>query len=267
MLALSQLRAFYERKKGELKPNEIAVYMELFMLNNDRRWEEWFPVTMSYLSALTGINSSNTVSRIINSLEQKGYIKVRRGKKKQPNSYSLVKLYTSNFEGQTEYKQNTNGTQMEYKRNINGTQMGDIIRVDIEKSSNTTSDLLTFGTPEMTPAEEQVKSAFERDFHPLTKLEDLEKLKALTGDYGAKSMLRAMESVAGKMDIGRRQRLSPSYFLPMLRDGMGNKLFSEPVAYNCPSKEEQETRRKKQQEYDEWLVAIAEGRIKDGESG
>ncbi|MBO6290979.1 MAG: hypothetical protein J6N51_01785, partial [Selenomonas sp.] len=65
---------------------------------------------------------------------------------------------------------------------------------------------------------EQVKSAFENTFHPLTKLEDLDMLKAYVGDYGAKSVIRAINAASkSKSNSSDRARLSPRYLLPILQ--------------------------------------------------
>ena len=214
MKALSQLCAFHKRKCGELTPSEVAVYLELFMISNNENWKEWCSAPRSYLSAMTGISSSNTIARAINNLEQKGYIKVKRGKTKQPNMYSIVPLYAEN------------GTITEQKRNKKRTKTGRSNRVDKsrQEKSSTTTDFLTNSPYEVqgepTPAEEQVRSAFEGTFHPLTKLEELDTLKALAGDYGSKAVLKAIEKASGSVkEPIKRRNLSPRYLLSILQDG------------------------------------------------
>ena len=214
MKALSQLCAFHKRKCGELTPSEVAVYLELFMISNNENWKEWCSAPRSYLSAMTGISSSNTIARAINNLEQKGYIKVKRGKTKQPNMYSIVPLYAEN------------GTITEQKENNNGTKVGHSNRVDKsrQEKSSTTTDFLTNSPYEVqgepTPAEEQVRSAFEGTFHPLTKLEEMDTLKALAGDYGSKAVLKAIEKASGSVRENiKRRNLSPRYLLSILQDG------------------------------------------------
>lgn len=225
MKALSQLCAFHKRKCGELTPSEVAVYLELFMISNNENWKEWCSAPRSYLSAMTGISSSNTIARAINNLEQKGYIKVKRGKTKQPNMYSIVPLYAENGTI-TEQKENNNGTIEEQKENKSGTKTGRSNRVDKsrQEKSSTTTDFLTNSPYEVqgepTPAEEQVRSAFEGTFHPLTKLEELDTLKALAGDYGSKAVLKAIEKASGSVkEPIKRRNLSPRYLLSILQDG------------------------------------------------
>lgn len=229
---LAQLNAVADLSVENMTPNDFAVYMRMLFFNNTLHWKEWFSITYERLCHLTGINSKHTIATALNSLEQNGYIQVKRQGKRQGNKYKIVPLYSSDYALKAEQKRNINGTKKEQKRNINGTKPAPLIKREEtrqEESSNTSSDLLTFNSPGLTPAEEQVKSVFERDFHPLTKLSDLDKLKALTGDYGAKPMLRAMESVAKRMDTGKRQHLSPGYFVPMLREGLGESAFQEPT--------------------------------------
>lgn len=225
MKALSQLCAFHKRKCGELTPSEVAVYLELFMISNNENWKEWCSAPRSYLSAMTGISSSNTIARAINNLEQKGYIKVKRGKTKQPNMYSIVPLYAENGTI-TEQKENNNGTKEEQKENKSGTKVGHSNRVDKsrQEKSSTTTDFLT-NSPykiqgELTPAEEQVRSAFESTFHPLTKLDEMDILRALAGDYGSKAVLKAIEKASGSVRENiKRRNLSPRYLLSILQDG------------------------------------------------
>lgn len=237
MKALSQLCAFHKKKCGDLTPSEVAVYLELFMINNNDDWQEWFSAPRSYLTAMTGIGSSNTIARAINNLEQKGYIRVKRGKTKQANLYSIVPLYAENGT-KAEQKENNNGTIKEQKENKSGTKTGHSNRVDkssVDESSSNTIDLLTNPPSEewggLTPAEEKVKSAFEETFHPLTKLEDLDALRAYTGDYGAIAVTDAIAKADKSVkDQGRRLRLSPRYLLTILQDKGSGKVAVLPGA-------------------------------------
>ena len=225
MNPLSQLCAFNRKKVGDLGANEIAVYLQLFMINNDNNWQEWFSAPRGLLSAMTGISSSNTIARAINHLEQNGYIKVKRGKTKQPNLYSLVPLLcgNSNIDGTiTEQKRNNNGTKTEQKENKNGTKTGHIKRIDKSRVDNSLTDAYAPDSlPEkLTPAEEEVKSAFEGTFHLLTRVEDLDALRAYTGDYGSKQVLEAIKRADKSVkDAGKRVRLSPRYLLAILQRG------------------------------------------------
>ena len=263
---LSQLNAVADLSVENMTPNDFAVYMRMLFFNNTLHWKEWFSITYERLCHLTGINSKHTIATALNSLEQNGYIQVKRLGKRQGNKYKIVPLYSFDYALKAEQKRNINGTKGEQKRNEGGTKPAPLIKREESKreKSSTTSDFLTNSSYEiqggLTPAEEQVRSAFEDTFHPLTKLEELESLRALTGDYGAKSVLRAMRSVAERMDVAKKQRLSPKYFLPMLSDGLGDRSIKATADPQEFSAEEQEKRRRQRQSYDDMLAAIAEGR-------
>ena len=236
MMPLSQLRTFFRRKCGELLPNDVAVYMELFWINNDKDWVEWFAAPLSYLSVMTGIRSRNTIAQTLNRLEQRGFIKIRRGKTRQPNQYSIVDLcpaISSNFERITGQRQDKDRTKTGQKQDKDGTITVHSNRVDKsrEEESSTNapdSDLLTNdnheGQGELTPAEQQVRSAFETHFRPITKLEELDALRAFTGDYGSRLVVWAIERVSERVqDASKRRRISPRYLLPLLQEESAKK--------------------------------------------
>lgn len=224
MNPLSQLCAFNRKKVGDLGANEIAVYLQLFMINNDNNWQEWFPAPRGLLSAMTGISSSNTIARAINHLEQKGYIRVKRGKTKQPNIYSIIPLFSSNSSTDgtnTEQIRNNNGTNAEQKGNNNGTKTGRNKRIDKNREDELLLGAYAHEDPpeNLTPAEEEVKSAFEGTFHPLTKLEELDALRAYTGEYGSRAVVEAIKRADKSIkDPGKRLHLSPRYLLPVLQN-------------------------------------------------
>ena len=85
----------------------------------------------------------------------------------------------------------------------------------------------------LTPAEAQVRSAFETTFHPLTQLEELESLRAYTGDYGSKAVLRAIEKASGSVKESiKRRNLSPRYLLSILQGGERARSAQEPQKHD-----------------------------------
>ena len=222
---LAQLNAFADYSTENLRPNEFCVYMNLLFVNNRLHWKEWFSVTCDRLSVLTGI-SPRTISEILNGLRQKGYIEIMKYPGKRANAYRIIPLYgevASDYPADKLPKSCRNVADKLPKscRNVAAVIRQEETRKDKSKSNNT--DLLTNGTherqAELSPAEERVKSAFECHFHLLTKLEDLDALKAYTGDYGDSTVLWAIERVSERVqDNSKRQRLSPRYLLPVLKE-------------------------------------------------
>ena len=85
-------------------------------------------------------------------------------------------------------------------------------------NTNTNSSVDMSSGEKLTTAEEKAKSEFESKFHALTKLDELETIKAYVGDYGVKSVLRAIDAASkSKVEPWDRTRLSPKYLLPILQ--------------------------------------------------
>jgi len=198
---LAQLNAFAEYTSVETIPvNAFAVYMRMLFLNNRLRWQEWFSVTYERLCAETGINSKHTIMTAVNVLEQKKFIAVQRGKKKQPNLYKIVPLYGANFAPQTEQKSvyganfdtkaeqkgNTNGTETEQKGNKSGTQPAPIIRHRQDEEKDVDDPRAT-----TTANFSSAVKFFDDNFHAITPHE-FDVLGSLVDDFGEEKTLRAM---------------------------------------------------------------------------
>lgn len=85
-------------------------------------------------------------------------------------------------------------------------------------NTNTNSSVDMSSREKLNPAEEKAKLEFESKFHALTKLDELETIKAYVGDYGVKSVLRAIDAASkSKVESWDRARLSPKYLLPILQ--------------------------------------------------
>lgn len=276
---LSQLNAVADLSVENMTPNDFAVYMRMLFFNNTLHWKEWFSITYERLCHLTGINSKHTIATALNSLEQNGYIEVKRLGKRQGNKYKIVPLYSSDYALKAEQKRNINGTKTEQKRNKNGTKAEPLIRLDKTRLDETTissSDYLTNIEGEnqgnLTPAEEKAKAAFEQTFHPLTKLKELDALKAYVGDYGVKSVLWAIEEAGkSKQDTGDRVRLSPKYLLPILKRRHDTvESVKEPDMdwqQGFPTQEEQEAHMRRAVALDDLLAEIAAKEEQNGQSG
>lgn len=85
-------KAIYH-EAGKLPPNDFAIYMRLVLLDNELHWEEWFTVTYERLCLETCIRKPDTVQAVINRLQQRNYIEVKRGGKHKANSYKIVPIY------------------------------------------------------------------------------------------------------------------------------------------------------------------------------
>lgn len=224
---LAQLNAVADLSVENMRPNEFAVYMRMLFFNNGLHWKEWFSITYERLSHLTGISSKDTIATAINSLEQNGYLEVKRLGKRQGNRYRIIPLYIQDFMLKAEQNPAKSRTKDGQKAEKSRTKHPPLLRQEEsrqEESSSTTTDFLTNSPYEvqggLTPAEEQVRSAFESTFHPLTKLEELDTLKALAGDYGSKAVLKAIEKASGSVkEPIKRRNLSPRYLLSILQDG------------------------------------------------
>lgn len=196
---LAQLKALDEHTSVENLPvNAFAVYVKMLFLNNRLHWREWFAVTYDRLCVETGINSKHTIKTVLNTLEQKGFIAVKRGKKKEANSYKIIPLYGAKFAPQTEHKGNTKGTkkgtQAEQKGNTKGTQTGCIIRPDETRQDE--DQTAAAAVHEKDNESTKVFSAFSDNIHPITGIIERDRLAELVGSYGEKWVLAAIEEAA-----------------------------------------------------------------------
>jgi hypothetical protein len=207
----------YTDSSVELSVTEQVLWFRLFLINNKAGWAEWFGATNRRLLLETGIKSEKTLIAARNALKQKGFIDFVAGKKGQPTKYTVMVTVKNTVNGTNTVTSTVNPT---VKTTVNPTVKTTDIKDYRQETRDYSSkpDLLTFEKPGLSPAEEQVKSAFENTFHPLTKLEDLDMLKAYVGGYGAKSVIRAINAASkSKSNSSDRVRLSPRYLLPILQ--------------------------------------------------
>jgi len=220
---IDQFRGFMRTAIAEqLTVNERCLYITLLWYWNELARPEWFTLTDAQLESLSGVNKK-TVSNIRNKFRQNGLLEVKAGKKKTPTQYKLTEVFCLIGTLKMAQEWRSDGAVMAQEWRSDGAVMVSLNREEKSKEENNnnpdllTNDLLT-NSRELTPAEEQVKSAFESTFHPLTKLDELDMLKAYTGDYGAKAVLRAIKAAdKAKRETWDRERLSPAYLLPILR--------------------------------------------------
>ena len=239
---LAQLNAFADYSTENLRPNEFCVYMNLLFVNNKLHWKEWFSITCDRLSVMTGI-SPRTISEILNGLRQKGYIEIMKYPGKRINKYRIIPLYGEVASGYPADKLPKTCRNVADKLPKTCRKPAAVIRQEetrIDKSKSNNTDLLTNSTYEderkLTPAEERVRGAFECHFHLLTKLEDLDALKAYTGDYGDSMVVWAIERVSEKVqDSTKRQRLSPRYLLPVLQEESAKSAMQAKPVYDRSS--------------------------------
>ena len=118
---MEHLKVLRNRYGGVLKPNETAVYFELFMLANQRYWPEWIEISDWQLASNANV-SAKRIPDVINVLMQRGLIESRRGKGKSLSAYKLI-YYTQMGiinEKKTGDKREINGNKTGDKREING---------------------------------------------------------------------------------------------------------------------------------------------------
>ena len=89
---IDQMNGLLDSKLEGLTPSELYLYMKLFQINNSKHRVEWFELKNRMLSAFIDKDEKSMI-RLRNSLQQKGLIEFRAGKKGQPSEYNLVLLY------------------------------------------------------------------------------------------------------------------------------------------------------------------------------
>lgn len=91
---IKQLNEFWRIQTLEpISSNAKLLYLALLNINNMGNWEKEFKVNNDFLILLSGLNISS-FQRVRNELEQKGYIKYKKGKKNQSiPKYTIIKLY------------------------------------------------------------------------------------------------------------------------------------------------------------------------------
>ena len=93
---IKQLVCFHRKGAGNLTPNAIAIYMYLFMVDNERGWEEWFEVSDYWIGTAVGIKRRETIVAALNILKQRGFIDFERGtKRNQATKYKIIALLNS----------------------------------------------------------------------------------------------------------------------------------------------------------------------------
>lgn len=89
---IDQMNGLLDSKLEGLTPSELYLYMKLFQINNSKHRVEWFELKNRMLSAFIDKDEKSMI-RLRNSLQQKGLIEFKPGKKGQPTEYKLVILY------------------------------------------------------------------------------------------------------------------------------------------------------------------------------
>lgn len=93
---IKQLVCFHRKATGNLTPNATAIYLYLFMENNDCGWEEWFEVSDYWMCKATGIKRRETIVAALNLLKQRGLIDFQRGtQRNRPSKYKIQPLFNS----------------------------------------------------------------------------------------------------------------------------------------------------------------------------
>lgn len=95
---IDQLKAFHKMSSGNLTPNAIAIYFELFMVNNGTGWKEWFEESDFWLGRTVGIKRRETILSALNLLKQKGFIDFERGGTHKPTRYKIIPLLNSSID-------------------------------------------------------------------------------------------------------------------------------------------------------------------------
>lgn len=93
---MEHLKQWHDCYQGTLTANETALYINIFMIANRRRWPEWVEITDAQLAFIANIRE-RTIPDIINSLVQRGLIVSKRKKGKAPSAYQIVDLSPSYY--------------------------------------------------------------------------------------------------------------------------------------------------------------------------
>lgn len=89
---IRQMGAFIDRSAAvSLSASSYALYLQLFGINNKRRWAEWFEASNAHLETVTGL-TSKTIQKARQELIEKGFISVRFGDRRIPTKYHIVCL-------------------------------------------------------------------------------------------------------------------------------------------------------------------------------
>ena len=93
---MEHLKQWHDCYQGTLTANETALYINIFMIANRRRWPEWVEITDAQLAFVANIRE-RTIPDIINSLVQRGLIVSKRKKGKAPSAYQIIDLSPSYY--------------------------------------------------------------------------------------------------------------------------------------------------------------------------
>lgn len=89
---IRQMSAFIDRSAAvSLSASSYALYLQLFGLNNKRRWAEWFEASNALLETVTGL-TSKTIQKARQELIEKGFISVQLGDRRIPTQYHIIRL-------------------------------------------------------------------------------------------------------------------------------------------------------------------------------
>jgi len=89
---IRQMSAFIDRSAAvSLSASSYALYLQLFGLNNKRRWAEWFEASNALLETVTGL-TSKTIQKARQELIEKGFISVQFGDRRIPTQYHIIRL-------------------------------------------------------------------------------------------------------------------------------------------------------------------------------
>nr|DAK40385.1 MAG TPA: Replication initiation and membrane attachment [Caudoviricetes sp.] len=89
---IRQMGGFIGRSAAvSLSASSYALYLQLFGINNKRRWAEWFEASNAHLETVTGL-TSKTIQKARQELIEKGFISVRFGDRRIPTKYHIVCL-------------------------------------------------------------------------------------------------------------------------------------------------------------------------------
>ncbi len=254
---IEQMNAFSAQSAGILSPGATALYVRLFMLNNQHHWAEYFPATLALLQAVTMTGSINTIRAWQKELEDKGFIECKRGGHKKPNLYKLPKLYISNTDTKTDTKTDTN-------TDTNTDTKTDSIKKEKEKEKNTPHTPQGRSAPEREKRFDEFWQAYPKKVGKGAALKAYAKLKPTEQLH--KAMMLAL-SKQKKSEQWRKERgryiPNPATWLNQTRweDDLstgGSYGEGESVASYAQFQEKQERRRRMELERDEILAELAE---------
>ena len=167
---IKQLVAFDKKSSGNLTPVAIAIYLKLFMINNERGREEWFEESDFWLGRAVGIKRRETIVSALNVLRQKGFIEFERGSgTNRPTRYHITDLSTNCSQNNPQELINSSSDSGRYSSSNSGSTSGRYSGSDSPSNSpRYVSPLINSKKKSKSKGEGIIRACATPKFHPPT---------------------------------------------------------------------------------------------------